>query len=160
MCLAYSPSFSLSPRGTSGGRGESEARLAMRLLSPTLSSRQGRRGRRDNGERLNRYLARPETCFVCGTAAAHRAALRKNCVTCGLCPYFVVHFVVQGLESSHHGADPAEHFLASTCLCLRQQSPLYTQIQIDRPFNRSTLRDLQKACFALNLQFFVSEHLT
>ena len=78
----------------------------------------------------------------------------------GLCPHFVVHFVAQGLESGHHGADPAEHFLASTCLCLGQQCPLYTQIQIDRPFNRSTLRDLQKACFALNLQFFVNEHLT
>src|SRR6266567_6585591 len=65
----------------------------------------------------------------------------------GLCPHFVVHFVAQGLESSHHGADPAEHFLASTCLCPGQQCPLYTQIQMDRPFNRNTLCDLQKACF-------------
>src|SRR5207244_10616621 len=88
----------------------------------------------------------------------------KNRATCGLCPHFVVHFVAQGLESSHHGADPAQHFLASTCLCLGQQCPLYTQIHQGMFLvpsigpRRRLGRKIQ--CFAVNLQVFVSEHLT
>ena len=60
MCLAYSPDFSLSPRGTSGGRvGEGGVRGSLGdappLPDPLLP--RGRRGARDNGETLNTYAA-------------------------------------------------------------------------------------------------------
>ena len=59
--------------------------------------------------------------------------------------HFIVDFVAQCLESCHHGTDPTEHLLASSCLPLNQQSPFNRKIKIDRSFDRSALRYLQKA---------------
>jgi hypothetical protein len=61
--------FSLSPRGTSGGRvGEGGVRASVDdappLPGPLLP--QGRRGRRDNGETLNTYASQGEAMTVVG----------------------------------------------------------------------------------------------
>ncbi len=86
--FGVSPNFSLSPRGTTGGRvGEGGVRAllgdAPPLPGPLLP--QGRRGRRDKGESLNRYshtAAIQRTGFVvrCFVIAAFLAvALLAGC---------------------------------------------------------------------------------
>src|SRR5437762_895300 len=82
MCLAYSPSFSLSPRGTSGGRGgEGGVRASLGdappLPGPLLPW--GRRGRRDNGERLNTYSSSSTGARLRRTLVVLPGCTRRRC---------------------------------------------------------------------------------
>src|SRR5439155_20748934 len=77
MCLAYSPSFSLSPRGTSGWRvGEGGVRASLGdappLPGPLLPW--GRRGRRDNSESLNTYSGKAGGLKILNGSKPYRPA--------------------------------------------------------------------------------------